>query len=181
MSSARWAWTSAAVWKWGKDVTLDELRAQGYKAFYVAIGCQGGRKAGVPGEDAPNVTTAVDFLHRVNEGEKVELDGRIVVIGGGNVAIDVVRSGLRCGAASADMYCLEARDQMPATPAEIAEAEEDGAVVHCGWGPRKSLSRTAKPREWCSAAVCRYLTARAGLPRSTTITIPSRWNVTMCS
>ena len=128
----------------GKDVTLDELRAQGYKAFYVAIGCQGGRKAGVPGEDAPNVTTAVDFLHRVNEGEKVELDGRIVVIGGGNVAIDVVRSGLRCGAASADMYCLEARDQMPATPAEIAEAEEDGAVVHCGWGPKEIIVKDGK-------------------------------------
>ena len=128
----------------GKDVTLDELRAQGYKAFYVAIGCQGGRKAGVPGEDAPNVTTAVDFLHRVNEGEKVELDGRIVVIGGGNVAIDVVRSGLRCGAASADMYCLEARDQMPATPAEISEAEEDGAVVHCGWGPKEIIVKDGK-------------------------------------
>ncbi|MEE0801513.1 MAG: FAD-dependent oxidoreductase [Gemmiger sp.] len=128
----------------GKDVTLDELRAQGYKAFYVAIGCQGGRKAGVPGENAPNVTTAVDFLHRVNEGEKITLDGKIVVVGGGNVAIDVVRSGLRCGASAADMYCLEARDQMPATPAEVAEAEEDGASVHCGWGPKEILTRDGK-------------------------------------
>ncbi len=128
----------------GKDVTLDELRAQGYKAFYVAIGCQGGRKAGVPGEDAPNVTTAVDFLHRVNAGEKVTLDGRIVVVGGGNVAIDVVRSGLRCGASAADMYCLEARNQMPATPDEVAEAEEDGAKVHCGWGPKEIITRDGK-------------------------------------
>ena len=128
----------------GKDVTLDELRAQGYKAFYVAIGCQGGRKAGIPGEDAPNVMTAVDFLHRVNDGEPVSLEGRIVVVGGGNVAIDVVRSGLRCGASAADMYCLEARDQMPATPAEVAEAEEDGATVHCGWGPKEILTKDGK-------------------------------------
>ena len=128
----------------GKDVTLDELRAQGYKAFYVAIGCQGGRKAGIPGEDAPNVMTAVDFLHRVNDGEPVSLEGRIVVVGGGNVAIDVVRSGLRCGASAADMYCLEARDQMPATPAEVAEAEEDGANVHCGWGPKEIITKDGK-------------------------------------
>ena len=128
----------------GKDVTLDELRAQGYKAFYVAIGCQGGRKAGIPCEDAPNVMTAVDFLHRVNDGEPVSLEGRIVVVGGGNVAIDVVRSGLRCGASAADMYCLEARDQMPATPAEVAEAEADGAAVHCGWGPKEIITRDGK-------------------------------------
>ena len=128
----------------GKDVTLDELRAQGYKAFYVAIGCQGGRKAGIPGEDAPNVMTAVDFLHRVNDGEPVSMEGRIVVVGGGNVAIDVVRSGLRCGASAADMYCLEARDQMPATPAEVAEAEEDGAAVHCGWGPKEIITKDGK-------------------------------------
>ena len=128
----------------GKDVTLDALRAQGYKAFYLAIGCQGGRKAGVPGEDAPNVVTAVDFLHKVNEGEKIALNGKIVVVGGGNVAIDVVRSGLRCGASAADMYCLEAREQMPATPAEIAEAEEDGAHVHCGWGPKEILTKDGK-------------------------------------
>ena len=128
----------------GKDVTLDALRAQGYKAFYVAIGCQGGRKAGIPGEDAPNVVTAVDFLHKVNEGEKISLDGKIVVVGGGNVAIDVVRSGLRCGAAAADMYCLEAREQMPATPAEVAEAEEDGASVHCGWGPKEILTKDGR-------------------------------------
>lgn len=128
----------------GKDVTLDALRAQGYKAFYVAIGCQGGRKAGIPGEDAPNVVTAVDFLHKVNEGEKIALNGKIVVVGGGNVAIDVVRSGLRCGASAADMYCLEAREQMPATPAEIAEAEEDGAHVHCGWGPKEILTKDGK-------------------------------------
>ena len=123
----------------GRDITLDQLRQQGYKAFYIAIGCQGGRKAGIPGEDAPNVTTAVEFLHRVCDGEPVKLEGRAVVIGGGNVAIDVVRSGLRCGAASADMYCLEAREQMPASAEEIAEAEEDGATVHCGWGPKEVL------------------------------------------
>ena len=128
----------------GRDVTLDELRLQGYKAFYLAIGCQGGRKAGIPGEDAQNVLTAVEFLHGVCEEKLPELNGRAVVIGGGNVAVDVVRSALRCGAEQAEMFCLESRAEMPASAEEIAEAEEDGASVHCGWGPKEILVRDGK-------------------------------------
>ena len=132
----------------GKDVTLDELRAQGYKAFYIAIGCQGGRTAGVPGEDAEGVTTAVDFLWeeaaKVAAGGTLSLPGDVVVIGGGNVAIDVARTSTRCGAASVSMYCLESRDTMPASAEEIAEAEEEAVKIHCGWGPKEILTENGK-------------------------------------
>lgn len=128
----------------GKDVTLDELRSQGYKAFYIAIGCQGGKLAGVPGEDARGVMTAVDFLRRVTEDESYEVKGRVVVIGGGNVAIDVARSSGRCKADSVAMYCLESYDTMPASKEEIAEAQEEGVTVNCGWGPKEILSGNGK-------------------------------------
>ena len=90
----------------GKDLTIDELRRQGYKAFYIAIGCQGGRMAGIPGEEADGVMTAVDFLRKVGEQEAYPVQGRAVVIGGGNVAIDVARTAGRCGAESVsiDVY-----------------------------------------------------------------------------
>lgn len=123
----------------GKDVTLDELRAKGYKGFYIAIGCQGGRKANVPGEDAKNVTMAVDFLRKVGQDEAFKVKGNTVVIGGGNVAIDVTRTAFRCGSDSVRMFCLEQRDEMPAADDEVAEAEEEGIVVDCGWGPKEIL------------------------------------------
>ncbi len=82
----------------GKDVTIQQLREQGYKAFYVAIGAQGGRKTGVPGEDAEGVVTGVEFLRKANISEDAHaLSGDTVVIGGGNVAIDVSRMALRSG------------------------------------------------------------------------------------
>lgn len=128
----------------GKDVTLDELRSQGYKAFYIAIGCQGGKLTGVPGEDARGVMTAVDFLKKVAEDESYELKGRVVVIGGGNVAVDVARSSGRCRADSVAMYCLESCDIMPASKEEIAEAKEEGVTINCGWGPKEILSENGK-------------------------------------
>ena len=128
----------------GKDVTLDELRAQGYKAFYVAIGCQGGRKANIPGEDADGVMTAVDFLRTVGRDETYKVEGRTVVVGGGNVAIDVARTSGRCGASEVSMYCLESREIMPASGEEIAEAEEEGVRIQCGWGPKEILTEDGK-------------------------------------
>ncbi len=123
----------------GKDVTLDELRAQGFKAFYVAIGCQGGRKVGVPGEDAVGVTTAVDFLREVNANEKYDIQGDVVVVGGGNVAIDCSRDAVRVGAPKVTQLCLETRDIMPASDLEVEEATEDGVDIKCGWGPKEIL------------------------------------------
>ncbi len=128
----------------GKDVTLDELRAQGYKAFYIAIGCQGGRKANIPGEDAEGVMTAVDFLRTVGQDESYAVSGKAVVVGGGNVAIDVARSAGRCGAEAVSMFCLEPRDKMPASEEEIAEAMEEGVTVNCGWGPKEILTENGK-------------------------------------
>ena len=124
----------------GKDITLDELRAQGYKAFYIAIGCQGGRKAGVPGEDADGVMTAIDFLREVNAREAFPLEGDVVVIGGGNVAIDVARNSTRCTEGRVSMYCLESRETMPASNEEVAEAEEEAISINCGWGPKEILT-----------------------------------------
>lgn len=128
----------------GKDITLDELRAQGYKAFYIAIGCQGGRKAGILGEDAEGVMTAVDFLKTVGQDETYPVEGRTVVVGGGNVAIDVARTSGRCGASEVSMYCLESREIMPASIEEIEEAEEEGVEIHCGWGPKEILTEDGK-------------------------------------
>lgn len=135
----------------GKDITLDELREQGYQAFYIAIGCQGGRKAGVPGEDAKGVMTAVDFLREAaasaaegSEDTALKLEGDVVVIGGGNVAIDVARTSTRLGASKVSMYCLESRDTMPASEEEIAEAQEEDVVINCGWGPKEILTEEGK-------------------------------------
>lgn len=128
----------------GKDVTLEELRRAGYRAFYIAIGCQGGRMAGVPGEDAEGVMTAVDFLRAVGGNEAYKVEGRAVVIGGGNVAIDVARSSMRCGAKEVSMYCLEPREKMPASREEIAEAEAENVLIQCGWGPKEILTENGK-------------------------------------
>lgn len=127
----------------GKDVTLDELRAQGYKAFYIAIGCQGGKLPGIPGEDAQGVTTAVDFLGEANTGKKT-LSGKVIVVGGGNVAIDTARVAMRSGAQSVDMLCLESEDIMPATPSEVEEAKADGISIHNSWGPKEVLVKDGK-------------------------------------
>ncbi|MBQ9886057.1 MAG: FAD-dependent oxidoreductase [Lachnospiraceae bacterium] len=128
----------------GKDITLDELRKQGYKAFYIAIGCQGGKKAGVDGEDAKGVMTAVDFLGRVSSGDVVKLTGKSVVVGGGNVAIDAARTAQRCGTEETMLFCLEGRDIMPASDEEVSEAEEEGVRINNGWGPKEILTKDGK-------------------------------------
>ena len=120
----------------GKDVTIAQLREQGYKGFYVAIGCQGGRLPGIPGEALPGTTTAIDFLHDANCG-KVKVSGKVVVVGGGNVAIDAARVALRSGASEVTMLSLETEDIMPASEEERREARADGVVINPGWGPKE--------------------------------------------
>ena len=121
----------------GKDVTLDELRDQGYKAFYIAIGCQGGKLPGIPNETAEGTFIAVDFLKKASEDQNQVLDGKVVVIGGGNVAIDCARTAHRFGGKNVEMYCLETRDTMPATKLEIEEAEEENITINNSWGPKE--------------------------------------------
>lgn len=124
----------------GQDITIQQLRDQGYKAFYLAIGAQGGRKVGIPGEDAQGVYTGVEFLKQLNLNEdQTKLNGRSVIIGGGNVAIDVARTTLRAGSSEVLMFCLEQEDDMPASKEEIDEAKEEGIIVHNNWGPKEIL------------------------------------------
>lgn len=128
----------------GKDVSLDELRGQGFEAFYLAIGAQGGRALGVSGEEAEGVVSGVDFLRQVNLGKGQTLSGPAVVIGGGNVAIDVARTAIRQGAQSVTLVCLESRQDMPALAEEIEEALAEGIQIRNGWGPASVESENGK-------------------------------------
>lgn len=123
----------------GKDVTIEDLREQGYKGFYAAIGCQRGRKPGISGENAEGAYAAVDFLREAGAKESFVLEGDVVVVGGGNVAIDAARISSRCTDAKISMFCLETREKMPASDEEIEEALEEGIELNCGWGPKEVL------------------------------------------
>ena len=109
----------------GKDVTLDNLREDGYKAFYLAVGAQLGTKPGIPGEDLRGVFSGIEFLRDVNLGKNPEIGKKVCVIGGGNVAIDVARSAVRLGAEVTVIYRRKEED-MPADPEEVAEAKAEG-------------------------------------------------------
>ena len=123
----------------GKDITIEELREQGYRGFYAAIGCQRGRKPGISGENARGAYTAVDFLREAGAKESFGLEGDVVVVGGGNVAIDAARISSRCTDAKISMFCLETREKMPASNEEIEEALEERINLNCGWGPKEVL------------------------------------------
>ena len=129
----------------GRDTTIEKLRREGYKAFYVAIGAQDGRRAGIPGEEAEGVLTGLEFLRSVNQdAADVRLAGRTVVIGGGNVAVDVARTALRAGSEAAAMYCLETRETMPAAADEVAEALEEGITICNSWGPKEIIMENGR-------------------------------------
>lgn len=128
----------------GKDVTLDELRSQEFKAFYLAIGAQKGRKLGIEGEDLEGVTTGVDFLREENLHETKQLSGNVVVIGGGNVAIDVARMAVRAGGEKVQLFCLESLNEMPALPEEIHEAQSEGISIQNSWGPKRIIGENGK-------------------------------------
>ena len=128
----------------GKDITIEELREQGYRGFYVAIGCQRGRKPGITGENAKGAYAAIDFLREAGAKESFALEGDVVIVGGGNVAIDAARISSRCVDAKISMFCLEQRENMPASKEEIAEALEEGIELNCGWGPKEVLEENGK-------------------------------------
>lgn len=129
----------------GSDVTIQQLRDEGYKALYIAIGARGGRMAGVPGEDAKGVMSGIEFLNKVNKDEEhMKLSGKTVVIGGGNVAMDVARTALRAGSDDVSMYCLESRDEMPAAKDEIEEALEENISINNGWGPKEIITENGR-------------------------------------
>jgi NADPH-dependent glutamate synthase beta subunit-like oxidoreductase len=130
----------------GKDVTIPELREQGYKAFYLAIGLQGGRKANVPGEDAEGVESGVSFLKKVSLNHELRLNGDVVVVGGGNVAVDVARTAIRTTDGKVTMLCLEGADEMPAARDEVDEAKAEGIEILNGWGPKEILTENGKAK-----------------------------------
>ncbi|MCR5576796.1 MAG: FAD-dependent oxidoreductase [Oscillospiraceae bacterium] len=109
----------------GKDVTIEQLREQGYKGFYVAIGAQKSSKLRIPGEELQGVYGGVDFLREVNLGSKPDLGKKCAVIGGGNVAMDVCRTAVRCGAETYVIY-RRSEEEMPADKEEVAEARAEG-------------------------------------------------------
>ena len=128
----------------GKDITIAQLREEGYHGFFLGIGAQGGRKLNIEGEDNGDVVAGVDFLIDVNLGKDVTTPGNVIVIGGGNVAIDVARTAIRTGSATVSMFCLEGEKEMPAQDEEVAEAKEEKVLIQNGWGPKRIVVEDGK-------------------------------------
>ena len=162
----------------GKDVTIEDLREQGYKGFYAAIGCQRGRKPGISGENAEGAYTAVDFLRKAGGSESFPLEGNVVVVGGGNVAIDAARVSSRCTDAKISMFCLETREKMPASNEEIEEALEEGIELNCGWGPKEILEEDGHVRGVVFKKCTRVFDAQGRFSpeydENDTVTVPCR-------
>ncbi len=123
----------------GQDVTFGELK-ENNDAVFVSVGAQKGRPLGIEGESKDGVGQGVDFLRQVGSaGEKPQVKNRVVVIGGGNVAVDVARTALRLGAGSVEMVCLEQRKEMPAYDEEVEATLVEGIDIRNGWGPAKII------------------------------------------
>ncbi|MFC1579839.1 FAD-dependent oxidoreductase [Thermodesulfobacteriota bacterium] len=123
----------------GRDGTLEQLSNEGYDAVFLSTGAQMSRRIPLDGSDSPDILWGVDFLGKIAEGEAISLKDRVIVIGGGNVAVDVALSALRCGAGDVTMVCLEKREEMPAHEWEIKAAEKEGVKVKTSWGPHRVL------------------------------------------
>ncbi len=128
----------------GKDVTIQQLRDEGFKAFYVAVGLQKAAKLNIEGEDLAGVVGGLDFLREVNKGSLTALEGDTVVIGGGNAAIDVARAARRLGPGSVNIYCLEKDEEMPTVPDEKNSGLADGVVINNSWAPKRILGEDGK-------------------------------------
>ena len=121
--------------EFGTDIMPDDLRKDGYKAILIAVGLTASRGLPLTGADHEDVLMALTFL-KAAKRDNFRLDGKeVIVIGGGNVAMDVARSAVRCGAAKVRLACLESDEEMPAFSWEIEEAKEEGVEMNCSWGP----------------------------------------------
>ena len=128
----------------GEKIDLEDLKAR-HDAVLLTIGQSTDRRLGIPGEtDGLAGLFGIGLLDDLSRGQATTLSGRVAIVGGGNVAMDVARTALRLGADSADLYCLESRDQMPASPHEIQQAEAEGVTIHAGWGPKQILSQNGQ-------------------------------------
>jgi len=119
----------------GRDFTLADFRKDGYKAILLATGAHGSSKLKVQGAQLHGVNLGLDFLRQVSLGEPVEVGRRVIVIGGGDVAMDTARTALRLGAEQVDIFCLESRAEMPAHDWETKETLDEQIQFNCGWGP----------------------------------------------
>ena len=128
----------------GKNFTLEDLKAQGFEAMFIATGLQESRKITIDGSDLPDVFWGVDFLRDVSEGKEVRLKQRVFVVGGGNVAVDVALTALRVGANEVTMACLESREEMPASQWEIEQALEEGVRILPSWGPQRIIGENGR-------------------------------------
>ena len=128
----------------GKDISLEDLKKQGFKAIFIAIGAHLGQKLGAPGEDLEGVVNAIDFLREVNLGQRTGVPRRVAVIGGGNAAIDAARTALRLGAKEVHILYRRTREEMPAEPYEVMEAEKEGIRIHFLTAPSRILGKAGK-------------------------------------
>ena len=131
----------------GKDVTLDELRAQDYKAFFLGVGASKGTAVGCKGDDLEGVYTGIDFLREVNLGKKPKLGKAVAVIGGGNVAIDVARTAVRLGAKEVTVIYRRDEAEMPAAADEVEEAKAEGVQFKFLVAPAEILGTDGKVSE----------------------------------
>lgn len=130
--------------RFGKDITSKDLFTDGYRAILLATGAHQGQKLGIPGEDSKGVADGVTFLRSANLNEIVKLEGKIVVIGGGNVAVDAARAALRLGAEEVSVLYRRERDDMPAYTEEIDEAEHEGVKIHTLVAPNKIVAKNGR-------------------------------------
>ena len=128
----------------GKDVTIEQLRQDGYKAIFIAVGALKSRKIGCEGEDLNNTSCALDFLRETKSGKKVPIGEKVAVIGGGNVAIDAARTALHEGAKEVIVLYRRTREEMPANPWEVKEAEQEGIKLEFLVAPTKFLGKEGK-------------------------------------
>lgn len=123
----------------GRDVSINDLRER-FDAVYVGCGAEHGAKLGIENEDAAGVLTGVEFLKIANEGRQIEMGEKVVVVGGGNVAVDTALTAKRLGAREVRMICLEKPKEMPANQEEIEQAREEGVKISNGWGPKRIIA-----------------------------------------
>ena len=128
----------------GKDVTFQSLREEGFKGFFVGTGLQACGKLGIPGDDAKGVIGGVDYVKSVTLGKAKKLSGDVVVIGGGNIGADVARTAIRQGAKSVHLYCLESWDEMPMGAEDQEFLQNEGIVIHDGWGQTEVVTKDGK-------------------------------------
>lgn len=130
--------------KLGRDFDLDQLRVDGHEAVFLAVGAQLSRTIDLEGTGLVDVFWGLDFLCEVNEGKEITLKDRVLVVGGGNVAVDVALTALRLGAKEITMVSLEGREEMPANPWEVEMALEEGVRLMNSWGPKRIIGDSRK-------------------------------------